>query len=419
MPSTRREASLRKFLSLPERFVSKKAGLAQAGQVNADERPLGASRARRMLLFENAAVLGDIEWLQALLEAGVDVNGANVFGQTALFLASWYGQADAVAMLLFHGAEQLPASGGATPLEAAASKQHQKVVDVLHASGCTKTADACAQPAVSYRVSADVDLVPKLLLPETGMVGSWLLPTSFQDDFLGMLDGVGNSLPVPETEMGRRAAERLFFCDAVGCVSKAVTSLLRDTGFDEVYVSPWLRFLRYKSPNVPLVPHVDYEWLPGYISAALPGYAPADRRTTHTLLLYLTDCHDGGETWLLDGTPDEVSDPPTALARVPARRGCIFLFPHKRLHMGTALSRLPKMMLRADVRLGAAPVPMHPVEAKAAPIASSHVQSQKSRPQGVLQAEAVEDAAKLREDQQRLQAWLPPFRSQPWISSSC
>ncbi|CAE7735173.1 HYDIN [Symbiodinium pilosum] len=360
-----REASLKKFLSLPKHWTRK----ARSVETDHFKQPLGGTRARRMLLFENAAALGDVEWLQALLNAGVDIDGKNLFGQTALFLASWYGHTEAVKILLRHGAKAIPASGGVTPLEAAAAHHHGKIVDVLRSFGHVVSVGTAAEFTLS-----GLDLVPKLLLPEAGMVGSWFLSRSFQEDSLQMLDDLGKSLPVPETEMGRRAAERLFFCDAVGHIKDALTHLLRQAQFEEVHVSPWLRFLRYKRPNIPLVPHVDYEWLPGYISAELPGYGPSDFSTTHTLLLYLTDCCNGGETWLLDGTPDQCPDSPEPLACIPARRGCILLFPHQRLHMGTALKQLPKMMLRADVRLGAAP--------------------------GI----AVEDAAKLRDDQQRLQA---------------
>lgn len=90
-------------------------------------------------------------------------------------------------------------------------------------------------------------------------------------------------------EVGRRAAERLFFVSEV--LAGALTELL--AGFQEVYVSPWLRFLRYRTPGMPLAPHVDYQWLPGYVSAARPGYGP-QVITTHSLLLYLSDCENGG-----------------------------------------------------------------------------------------------------------------------------
>ena len=40
------------------------------------------------------------------------------------------------------------------------------------------------------------------------------------------------------------------------------------------------------------------------------------------------------------------------LASVGARRGRVLLFPHEQLHEGTAVERLPKLMLRADVKLG-------------------------------------------------------------------
>lgn len=40
------------------------------------------------------------------------------------------------------------------------------------------------------------------------------------------------------------------------------------------------------------------------------------------------------------------------LASIGCQRGRVLLFPHDMLHEGTAVESLPKLMLRADVKLG-------------------------------------------------------------------
>merc|ERR1712232_866645 len=118
--------------------------------------------------------------------------------------------------------------------------------------------------------------------------------------FLSKLEAICCTVPVAPRQEGRRAAERLFFCDAEGWLVAAVKAAMIDTGFKDVTVSPWCRFLRYRNAGMLLKPHVDYQWLPGYISSKQLGYFPKGADTTHSFLLYLTDCENGGETLLLE-----------------------------------------------------------------------------------------------------------------------
>merc|ERR1712070_996788 len=99
-------------------------------------------------------------------------------------------------------------------------------------------------------------------------------------------------------EVNRRAAQRCFFCDAQGWILERLEAVMQAAGY-EAEVSPLMRFLVYKNAGVPLAPHEDYQWLPGYVSAEIPGYGPEGWETTHSFLLYLTDCEKGGETLLL------------------------------------------------------------------------------------------------------------------------
>ncbi|CAE8615607.1 unnamed protein product [Polarella glacialis] len=283
-------ASCRRFSQLPSRYS--KGQVPLLGSSESGDRPLGSHQARRTLLLENAAARGDVEWLQALLEAGVEVDATNVFGQSALFVAAWRGHAKAVALLAHFGADPtLPANGGCTPWRAAAAQGHRAVLRVL---GGTELSGDQGVPCTGNPAASETtegQLQAQLLIPDSVPhpgAGSWLLECCVEENFLRRLDMLGQALPVPAMEVHRRAAQRLFACDAEGWIVAQMQEVIRAAGYAEVSVSPWLRFLRYKEAGARLASHVDYQWLPGYESSAFPGYAPSGGDTTHSFLLF--DC---------------------------------------------------------------------------------------------------------------------------------
>ena len=85
---------------------------------------LGAARGKGFTLMHVAAESGNIPALQALLEAGADIN-AESFGQrTALHWAAANGQTEAVAWLLDHGAKHSGDRERVFPLQAAIRAGH-------------------------------------------------------------------------------------------------------------------------------------------------------------------------------------------------------------------------------------------------------------------------------------------------------
>mmetsp|Transcript_85063 Transcript_85063/g.273824 ORF Transcript_85063/g.273824 Transcript_85063/m.273824 type:complete len:134 (-) Transcript_85063:188-589(-) len=129
-----------------------------------------------------------------------------------------------------------------------------------------------------------------------------------------------------------------------------------------------MRFLRYKLAGVDLKPHDDKQWLPGHKAqvdvpfltdpqllcdenyADLSARVGAAEKTTHSFLLYLTDCDVGGETQILERMVARVGDDPSVVSAVCApRRGRVFLFPHVCPHSGAPVPKLPKLVLRGDV----------------------------------------------------------------------
>merc|ERR1711920_641101 len=94
--AARKAASHAKWLGMPEErpssSVLRKSKNNRSGALNAEADAasrLGLTRAQRTSHLQRAAERGDAARVQALLEAGVDVDIANEYGQSPLFLTAW------------------------------------------------------------------------------------------------------------------------------------------------------------------------------------------------------------------------------------------------------------------------------------------------------------------------------------------
>jgi len=108
-----------------------------------------------------------------------------------------------------------------------------------------------------------------------------------------------------------------------------------------VHVLSYMRFLEYDQVGGNLDPHTDGNKV--CEDTNLPS--------THTMLLYLTDCPRGGETVLLQKRPSKSSPVVVVVEAVAPRTGRILLFPHATLHEGAPTVDVPKLCLRAEVAL--------------------------------------------------------------------
>jgi hypothetical protein len=197
------------------------------------------------------------------------------------------------------------------------------------------------------------------------------------------------SLPL---DSKRPTVDRRFFCDnsheriiAGGIEQIVAQGLMKRAGGDNeskqgsfsVHCNRYTRILEYRQVGAGLPPHTD----------GTKVCEDTGLKSTHTLLLFLSDCAHGGETVIMDGkdgwskyekvvvnkdrvfrhgrnaqTRDgdggssmimDVSDGDEANVSVGVtpRIGRIVLFPHEWPHAGAVCVSLPKIMLRAEVTI--------------------------------------------------------------------
>eukprot|EP01065_Artemidia_motanka_P043434 TRINITY_DN601_c0_g1_i1.p1 TRINITY_DN601_c0_g1~~TRINITY_DN601_c0_g1_i1.p1 ORF type:complete len:198 (+),score=49.27 TRINITY_DN601_c0_g1_i1:56-595(+) len=149
----------------------------------------------------------------------------------------------------------------------------------------------------------------------------------YPDAFLRRVDSVREEV-APSTESGNMVCDRYFFDseEIAQAVQKALPPSLAVRR-----VLPAMRVLHYTQG--------------GYIGAHTDGVmwdTLLERQSTHSFLLGIESCPDGGSTDFLNGD-DEV------VAEVQHRKGSILVFPHKVRHRGSGVGSTQKLLLRGDM----------------------------------------------------------------------
>jgi hypothetical protein len=210
---------------------------------------------------------------------------------------------------------------------------------------------------------------------------AWVIDNALSEDFLGVVNDFRQSLPL---DAKRPTVKRRFFSSAKQCpvilveLQNAIVAALslssqsrcceasahrrqhqqsfRSTGNDEfsinhnhnqlqVHVLSYMRFLEYDDVGGNLDVHTDGNKI----------CEDTGKQSTHTMLLYLSNCEMGGETKLLDKESNAIqTDQKTKYVVIEAVKpvvGRILLFPHATLHEGAPTVDVPKLCLRAEVAL--------------------------------------------------------------------
>ena len=333
------------------------------------------SRDVRSDRFFRAVASSSVQLVIVYLNAGIDVNMQNEYGQTPLYIACWKGSIDVVRWLLHFGAEpKICANGGSSCCSVARRLGRVDVMELLleyHDQPVTVD-DECPAP----RRDKD-DFKVTTLIEENADhpgAGACVVDNALSDEQLCFLDSLQQSLPVIEAcdeDVGGQRLEvidgqsnsdkssyrpsRSYYCDVdheiqkmlEGCVIAArqsmsrqhdehdTTSPMNDT-LSPKSVFQHIRFLKYERKGGVLPPHVDLCRVD----------EKSGQRSTHTFILYLTDCESGGGTALLEHLKT-----PKVLAVAQPKRGRALIFPHNTPHSGLEVDCVPKILLRGEVIL--------------------------------------------------------------------
>ena len=401
----RRLRSLARFLNLPATSIELKSKTCKR-RVDRDRacetwhdalRPVVDARQSRKVRIDRffRAVLTSPHLTAALLVAGVDVNARNEYGQTPLYLACWRGSTSAVRSLLEYGADcKIASNGGSTCFGIARQCRRTEVLRFLEGYAGMMTEEAIARQ-INFRttdISSDHGKCQVSVLIDPSVdhpgAGACIVDDAVSESQLEQLHRLWGSLPASECEeadddggaaesppgsvrakgggggdsadgVGEKSDKsayrpsRHYFCDAEGavramlegCVEAARAALgvgSSSTSPIEGGASPPppssvfqnIRFLHYERAGGVLPPHVDL----CRVDEA------SGLRSTHTFILYLTDCENGGGTALLK----QLRDPRVIVVAQP-RRGRALIFPHLCPHSGLEVVSAPKLLLRGEV----------------------------------------------------------------------
>lgn len=332
---------------------------------------LGASQRQRSAAVFLACARGDGLRLGKLVAAGADLECRNEYGLTPLLASALAGRAGAVRLLLDLGADPCARDNGGSSLATivcAADQPDQLCVRELRRRGLDMRApgsaglsaldylgdawaveegeegegegvELCrAMAGLSLRSLAAslVDLAGMRVLPLVEAraghpgAGSLLIDGAFSPRLLALLDALFARVPAAPPEKPS-CSSRSYYLDAEGWVCAAMALVLAQAQCPLTRPLRQMKFLHYAAVGGRLPPHVDLSKSEGA------------RQSTHTFVLYLSDCA-GGETALLSSVEADAQ----ALAVVQPRRGRLLLFPHLCPHEGRPVLSAPKLLLRGE-----------------------------------------------------------------------
>ena len=231
------------------------------------------------------------------------------------------------------------------------------------------------------RIDLSIEVSSKKALADPSKSIAWVIDDCLTHDFLDMVDEFRNSLPLDDK---RPTVKRRFFSSAKQCpairqgLMEAIQNAITDTKpikcsdlspclelHDETGKQSTLCIHKdgITNPNLPLQVQVlaymrflEYDQVGGHLDAHTDGNKVCEDTglsSTHTMLLYLSDCHVGGETILFSPTTASKGSSSTRVVveAVQPRLGRVLLFPHATWHEGAPTVDVPKLCLRAELAL--------------------------------------------------------------------
>eukprot|EP01127_Copromyxa_protea_P023731 TRINITY_DN9023_c0_g1_i1.p1 TRINITY_DN9023_c0_g1~~TRINITY_DN9023_c0_g1_i1.p1 ORF type:complete len:673 (-),score=103.41 TRINITY_DN9023_c0_g1_i1:8-2026(-) len=309
------EESFEKWSALPLELKSvQKRPRSQALPLEeAFSQYLGATQPSRTEEMWKVCATGQKARLVSIIRAGANLNEVNEYGQTVLFTAAFHNHLSLVKLFISLGVNVNQADNcGCTPAIVAAKRGHFEVLQALREAHADLDKKAFFGKSANDYLNEEQAL--RSLQPkETNIqvlidfdsthpgAGSLYADGFFSDEFLTKLDLLSEHLPVAPPSKAS-CSSRSYFCDAEKFVGTELENALKrikdrlceTTATEKTNSLPTTamshtRFLFYKNAGGSLPAHVD-----------LSRTDPISKITsTHTFILYLSDCQKGGETILL------------------------------------------------------------------------------------------------------------------------
>jgi len=375
-----------------------------------------------------------IRRVATLVEMGIDVNHRDEYGMTALMWASWLNHVSIVKILLNAGSDinALDPLGRSALNMAALRPDSEQIFQIIQQFACDHNLECLSTIDSMQNLQSDNDdrnshyviydglsmaykrhckvsfnssmmtttgsvgdaymLIPPLLLepyvPDWSSFkvhgvedGAYCIDNAFSKSFLNGLLDIFHNIPIALSSTKLEcASSRSYFCDISGKVCVTIASVVREALVQLIVMSiqqhyqinssldplvklfPQMRFLHYSVDGSSLDPHVDL--------SRVDVTSDEHTKSTHTAILYLTDCTYGGGTALLrhlrrdddsrrdssqcfevkEVAPD--SHRAAVVATVCPRVGRLLIFPHNCPHEGLAVyATAPKILLRGEISI--------------------------------------------------------------------
>ena len=379
-PLERKAASLAKFQSLPVTLEDEESD-DQRGAADKSKSTLfvysvrsaanllfnGTSQEKRTERLEGAVMRGDYHRVRVLLEEGCDLDAADEYGASVVHRLGAKLDLKMLDALIEGGADlSIRDFGGGTLLlrvrgvqrlvekmEAAEDQKDafRSVYEHLLRVGVSLTETDVAleneilaifqrglgsapSPTLTYAAVSDPTL-PK----EHPAHGACFIDNAISEELVQYLLRVFDQLPVAlQRERNTVVCSvRKYFSDWSSVLSLSLSNAIKRVGLGTAVVLQNVRFLNYDTAGGNLAPHTDLAKIE----------SRTNKRSTHTILLYLTDFEASGETALMRDLNGPTQGP-NILCEVAIRKARCLIFDHNCPHLGRVVEAPGKILIRTE-----------------------------------------------------------------------